>query len=83
MGGEGRGTGGGEGGRVFQKFAVKGSREMLAGQERVGFCLFACFEDGRSNSMCDNRNNPIMREKGAGVAGTVQLCPETDQRDGI
>lgn len=43
MGGEGRELEAVRMAESFRSFAVKGSREMLAGLERVGFCLFACF----------------------------------------
>lgn len=48
-------------GNASRSFAVKGSREMVMSQERVSF-LFACYEDGRNNSMHDDRNNLGKRE---------------------
>ena len=53
----------------------------LMGQERVSF-LFGGYEDGRSNSMHDDRNNLVRREtKWSGGKELLQLHPQT--RDNI
>lgn len=68
-------------GNTSRSFALKGSREMVMGQERVSF-LFGGYEDGRSNSMHDDRNNLVRREtKWSGGKELLQLHPQT--RDNI